>query len=385
MGVAVSSVLDETLRVEINELKESIKKELPYAKILGDEFPIKVILKRGTYTINEFGKIEEFVGISLDSDNITLQLIDGVGESQKITAILTNLEGTISWNVSNPEIVTVDNTGNITAVGEGTAKIEATCKGKTAECNVTVKSVVSISSITLKIGTVEVTDSTGIQEIYKGETLQIEAITNNNATEVVQWESSNLELATVEASGDRNLIATVKGINPSSEEITITAKGTKGVSKSVKVKIIAPIEYGAKDITKDLMKTSVVVNYNGRKWYVYYADNTNIYLILKGTTTNPTDNTKTVNPPLTGSLKNNYNNGIAMVSNINTNAQTSSRFPAVKEGWIKKWINSGLTMNGYGAKVALYMLDSDVWNSYKGDLGEWAIRESVVGDDSCVL
>lgn len=383
--MAVSSVLDETLRVEINELKESIKKELPYAKIIGDEFPIKVILKKGTYTINEFGKIERLSGISIDYDNIILQMIDGEGESKKLTATLTDIEGAISWNSSNPEIVTVDNTGNITAVGEGTAKIIATCSGETAECNVTVKNVISISSITLKIGEVEVTDSTGTQEIYKGESLQIVAITDNHSTEAVQWESSNPDIATVEASGNRNLIATVKGITSSNEEVTITAKGSKGVSKSVKVKIIVPIEYGAKDITKDLMTTKRVVNYNEREWYVYYADDTNIYLILKDPTTNPTDNTKTPTPPVTGSVKNNYSSGISMVADINTNEQTASRFPAVKEGWIKKWIDSKLTYNGTGVRFALYVLDSEVWSGYKGPLGDWAIRRSYLRVDSCVL
>ena len=376
--MAVSSVLDETLRVEINELKESIKKELPYAKIIGDEFPIKVILKKGTYTINEFGKIERLSGISIDYDNIILQMIDGEGESKKLTATLTDIEGAISWNSSNPEIVTVDNTGNITAVGEGTAIITATCSEETAKCNVTVKNVVSISSITLKIGTVEVTESTGTQEIYKGETLQVEAVTNNNATEAVQWECSNQDIATVEANGNRNLIATVKGITSSNEEVTITAKGSKGVSKSVKVKIIVPIEYGAKDITKELITAKGIVNYNERKWYIYYADDTNIYLILKDATTNPTDNTKTLNPPVNGSVKNDYSRGTEMLADINTNEETASRFPAVKDGWIKKWMDNGYMFKGPGVKAALYMLDSNVWADYKGDVGDWAIRRDFV-------
>ena len=44
----------------------------------------------------------------------------------------------VTWSTSNPDVATVDQNGNITAVGAGTCTITVKCDGYTATCNVTI-------------------------------------------------------------------------------------------------------------------------------------------------------------------------------------------------------------------------------------------------------
>lgn len=65
-----------------------------------------------------------------------------VGESQTITVKLTpkQAETILTWQTSDPNVATVDETGTVTAAGEGKATITATAEnGKTATVNIRVK------------------------------------------------------------------------------------------------------------------------------------------------------------------------------------------------------------------------------------------------------
>lgn len=79
-------------------------------------------------------------GVSLDQ--YVLTLIEG-GTAQ-LTATVEPIDATnkkVTWSSSAPDVATVDASGNVTAVAEGTATITATTDdgGKTATCTVTVE------------------------------------------------------------------------------------------------------------------------------------------------------------------------------------------------------------------------------------------------------
>ena len=79
-------------------------------------------------------------GVSLDRSALTL--IEG-GTAQ-LTATVEPIDATnkkVTWSSSAPRVATVDASGNVTAVAEGTATITATTEdgGKTATCTVTVE------------------------------------------------------------------------------------------------------------------------------------------------------------------------------------------------------------------------------------------------------
>ena len=69
--------------------------------------------------------------VSLDKVVITLT----AGESGKITA---SGESSVTWSTSDDKVATVDENGNITAIGEGTAVITAAVDGNSATCVVVV-------------------------------------------------------------------------------------------------------------------------------------------------------------------------------------------------------------------------------------------------------
>lgn len=79
-------------------------------------------------------------GVSLDRSALTLS----EGDTARLTATVEPADATnqnVTWASSAPDVATVDASGNVTAVAEGTATITATTEdgGKTATCTVTVE------------------------------------------------------------------------------------------------------------------------------------------------------------------------------------------------------------------------------------------------------
>ena len=72
---------------------------------------------------------------ALNKSELTME----VGTSDKLASSLTYYSGPSDWESSNPDVVTVDDEGNITAVASGTATITATVGSFTAACVVTVE------------------------------------------------------------------------------------------------------------------------------------------------------------------------------------------------------------------------------------------------------
>lgn len=127
----------------------------------------------------------------------------------------------IQWSSSDPSVATVDDSGNVTAKGLGTATIVAALpNGSTAQATVTV--VPPITSITFD------------KALYKvkpgaSRTLGILLAPADTGEELI-WSSSNTSIATVNADG------TVTGVSKGTA--TITAKGKySGLSASCTVKI----------------------------------------------------------------------------------------------------------------------------------------------------
>ena len=86
--------------------------------------------------------------ITLNKEEVTLEKGSKDSLSVSFRPTNTTMDKTIHWSSSNDKIVTVDQNGNIHAVGAGNATIAAeTVNGVKATCDV--KSIISISSIEL--------------------------------------------------------------------------------------------------------------------------------------------------------------------------------------------------------------------------------------------
>ena len=147
--------------------------------------------------------------VSLDKESITLE------EDSSTTLVATvkpddATDKSVVWNSSNTSIATVDQSGKVMAVKEGSATITAKAGDKKATCSVTVKKkFIAVNSITLN--KTELSLNKGHSETLKA------TVKPDNATDKsVTWSSTNSAVATVDSNGK---VTAVAGGNA-----TITAK-----------------------------------------------------------------------------------------------------------------------------------------------------------------
>lgn len=170
-----------------------------------------------TITVNQAGRIA-VTSIKLSKTSLKIN----VGDSETLVATVkpdNATDKTVTWTSSDDTIASVDETGEVTAVKEGSATITAKAGEITATCEVTVT--VPVSSVTLNYSSVK---------LKQNETLQLTATVGpDDATDkTVSWSSSNTNIATVDASGKVKAVA--------EGNATITAKaGDKTASCSVEV------------------------------------------------------------------------------------------------------------------------------------------------------
>lgn len=166
-----------------------------------------------------------------------------------------------TWSSNNESVATVDQEGNVQAIGAGRAVLTFTSddnsKGKkTATCNVNV--VQAVTSLELE-------ETSGI--IYVGKTMQLKPTIQpkNAANKKLVWTSSNENIATVNANG------TVKGIDVGN--VTITASSADGPSVSYKATVkIAPVTLKVTGTARCIAK-----NHVGNSWSKgFYLNNEDI-------------------------------------------------------------------------------------------------------------
>ncbi len=156
------------------------------------------------------GKYDPYklAGISVSPQTMTLY----VGEKSTLSAVLrpSGAAGTITWESSDTNIVTVDEKGSIEAKKEGTATITAKSGTFSAACAVTVKPV-KVTSIKLSQTSLTLVNSASAD--ITAEKLP------KNATAAIVWKSDNEAIATVAdgkitaaAVGKANITATADGI-----------------------------------------------------------------------------------------------------------------------------------------------------------------------------
>lgn len=140
----------------------------------------------------------------------------------------------VTWSSSDDAVAKVDANGKVTAIKAGTATITATAadgSGKTVSVKITVKpEVIKVSKINL--------DKASLS-LEEGATAALVAtVRPGDATDkAVTWKSSNIAVATVDASG--NVTAIAEG----TATITVTASDGSGVKASCKVTVAKKVVY----------------------------------------------------------------------------------------------------------------------------------------------
>lgn len=217
------------------------------------EGKIEIKQKNGTLshtlTVKQAGRIA-VTSIELNKTSLTLK--EGASETLTATVKPDNAtDKTVTWSSSAPNIATVDEAGNVTAVAKGEATITAQAGEKTAKCTVTVYKDIPVTSIELDKNTLSlvVGDEATLKATVKPEDTTFKTVT---------WTSSNTSIATVDENG--KVVAVAQGTS------TVTAScGDKKASCEIVVinkKTMAnPVDLGI-IITRD----------NGSKYIIYWAD-----------------------------------------------------------------------------------------------------------------
>ena len=98
-----------------------------------------ITAKAGDKTATCTVKVTVFAtGITLDKTNLTMEVVDA---PVKLTAKVTPdgaIDGAVTWSSDKTDVATVDANGNVTAVGNGEAKITAKASDYSATCTVKV-------------------------------------------------------------------------------------------------------------------------------------------------------------------------------------------------------------------------------------------------------
>ncbi len=177
-------------------------------------------------------------GLSLNASSVSL--ITNNTYKLKATTTPKKNKDEVIWESNNPSIATVDITGKVLALSEGTAKITATTKHSeiVKTCYVTVSDKVSRIDITGKA-----------RKIVKGKTVKLSAkLVPSGSTEKITWESEDETIATVDKKG------TVKGI--SAGFVYIKAVSTSGTVGRYGLTVVN----GATKITLDIKKADLAIN-----------------------------------------------------------------------------------------------------------------------------
>ena len=116
----------------------------------------------------------------------------------------------VTWTSDDTDVVTVNDSGTVTAVGKGSTTVTAKSGGQSASCSVTVTQPVSLVSIGSSSITLSLNETADL----------VATVSPSDATDAdVTWTSSDESIATVDASGE----VTAKGFG--SATVTAEADG----------------------------------------------------------------------------------------------------------------------------------------------------------------
>ena len=205
-----------------------------------------ITVMAGGKTANCSVTVRPVVISSVTLDKEALSLIIGESYSLFATVLPENAANRkVLWSSSDYSVAEVDETGKVTAVGVGVAKITVTTEdgGMTATCFVVV-SAISVTGISL--------DKTELSLIIGDKEQLTATVVPSNATDKsVTWSSSDISVASVTAFGEITAEA------PGAAIITVTTNdGDKKATCSVTVK---PIPVSVTGVSLDQASLSMFV------------------------------------------------------------------------------------------------------------------------------
>lgn len=231
---------DVTWTVDNTEYVKFVKKGSEYATVTGSAVVVKAVTGSAIVTAT-YGSVKKDITINSQDAPITVDSVslnktelsfNKIGASEKLTATVLPAEANanVIWSSSNEAVAKVAADGTVTAAADGTATITATAGGKSAVCNVIVKTtpdIVEVASLALS------KSALSFDTIGASETLTAAILPANATDKSVTWTSSNSNVAavvngTVKAAGNGTAVITAKAGNKTALcNVTVSQKATK--------------------------------------------------------------------------------------------------------------------------------------------------------------
>ena len=177
------------------------------------------------------------VGVSVSPDEVLF----AIGETEQLTATIYPANATnqsVTWETSDPAIVTVDDYGQITAIAEGEAIITVTTEygGFTAHAAVTVY--VPIAGISIVPEAITLTIENTVPE-----TAQLEVVFDPERArpQIIDWESDDTAVVTVDDDGQITAVSvgtatitatTADGLHTATATVNVVARTSEIILKS---------------------------------------------------------------------------------------------------------------------------------------------------------
>ena len=198
---------------------------------------VRATLANGiTTALSAHPQLNELTFISICQHNYSAPNTEmSVGETQQLIAdyyAYVSYAPILQWSSSNPNVLTVDQNGLVTAVGVGTATITLNAVGTN----------VSATTETIAVSIIEpndiiINESDTYIELNEGETFQLTAtvLPENASNKTVTWRSGNTNYATVDQNG---LVTGVSGsTSATGNMVNIFAATSNGIEKEQQFRI----------------------------------------------------------------------------------------------------------------------------------------------------
>ena len=233
---------------------------------------------KATITIKTKNGHEETFEVTVIESNLTkitlnpttLNFVVGDTASKKISATLEPADAMnrkITWTSTNTKVATVNDKGEVTAVGKGTCEVKATSEKNAnvfGSCSVTVSEIevesISLDKQTLKVGPGKTSEA-----------LKVTFTPANATNKTITWKSNTTTVATVSD-------GKVTGIKEGTATITATSANGKTATCNVTIAEVGMTIAEAKAaVQRDGLQAHIgdLVEYNptaGGKWRIFYYD-----------------------------------------------------------------------------------------------------------------
>ena len=269
-------------------------------------------------------------GVSLNKTSTSIQ----VGASEQLTATVEPNNATnkaVTWSSNSPSVATVDNSGNVTAVAEGTATITVTTQdgNKTATCTVTVT---PASSDPVAVTGVSLNKTSTTLTVGGSETLTATVQPSNATNKAVNWSSNPTSVATVDSNGKVTAVAegtatitvtTQDGNKTATCTVTVNAAPPTPPTPPTTLTLHLPEVYEASSAAGGY-NTPLAI-YGGREYEVYYINRDGSGKLLSIATSN-----------------------VDKAGNICEDSQSTDKTTVTKDGWAKISASNGTDQRRLG-------------------------------------